>query len=163
MWWNIDGDKSTLLQVMACCHQATSHFLKQCWASFISPYGVTRPKWVNPYQCVPSLQSDNKSVSQIPQCTSPISHNAPLVHMYAHFCYTVVHCGTFAWCLVGFVRWLYECSDSPSLWTSRWCPRKQNCRLLDENLIKMATLPFQCHCEKGRWLVYTYNSKSSSF
>ena len=24
---------------------------------------------------------------------------------YAHFCYKVVHCGIFFWCVVGFVRW----------------------------------------------------------
>ena len=37
--------------------------------------------------------------SQIPQCTCPISHNAPRcnrnVHTCAHFCYNVVHCGIF--------------------------------------------------------------------
>ena len=32
---------------MAWCHQATSHYLIQCWPSFMSPYGVTRPQWVN--------------------------------------------------------------------------------------------------------------------
>ena len=30
-------------QVMAWCRQATSHYLSQCWPSFLSPYGVTRP------------------------------------------------------------------------------------------------------------------------
>ena len=37
-----DG-KSILLQVMAWCRQATSHYLSQCWPSFLSPYGVTSP------------------------------------------------------------------------------------------------------------------------
>ena len=41
-----DG-KSTLDQVMAWWCQATSHYLSQCWPSFLSPYGVTRPQWVN--------------------------------------------------------------------------------------------------------------------
>ena len=40
-------DKSTLVQVMAWCHQATSHYLSQCWPKFMLPYGVTRPQWVN--------------------------------------------------------------------------------------------------------------------
>ena len=39
----------------------------------------------------------NRPISQIPQCTSPISHNASFcnrnVHMCAHFCYKMVHCG----------------------------------------------------------------------
>ena len=32
---------------MAWCHQATSHYLSQCWPRSISPYGITRPQWVN--------------------------------------------------------------------------------------------------------------------
>ena len=40
-------DQSTLVQVMAWCHQATSHYLSQCWPRSLSPYGVTRPQWVN--------------------------------------------------------------------------------------------------------------------
>ena len=42
----IDG-KSTLPQVVAWCHQATSHYLSQCWPRSLSPYGVIRPQWVN--------------------------------------------------------------------------------------------------------------------
>ena len=41
-------DKSTLVQVMAWCHQATSHYLNQCWPISLPPYDVTRPQWVNP-------------------------------------------------------------------------------------------------------------------
>ena len=33
---------------MACCHQATSHYLSQCWPRSMSRDGVTRPQWVNP-------------------------------------------------------------------------------------------------------------------
>ena len=44
-------DKSTLVQVMAWCHQSTSHYLSQCWPRSLSPYGVTRPQWVNLIQC----------------------------------------------------------------------------------------------------------------
>ena len=40
-------EKSAWVQVMACCHQATSHYLNQCWPSSVSPYGITRPQWVN--------------------------------------------------------------------------------------------------------------------
>ena len=40
-------DQSTLVQVMAWCHQATSLYLSQCWSKSMSPYGVTRPQWVN--------------------------------------------------------------------------------------------------------------------
>ena len=40
-------DKSTLVQVMAWCRQATSHYLTQCWPRYLLPYGVNRPQWVN--------------------------------------------------------------------------------------------------------------------
>ena len=43
---NLTDDKSTLVQVMAWCHQATSHYLSQCWPRSLSPNGVTRPQWV---------------------------------------------------------------------------------------------------------------------
>ena len=48
-WMPLDltDDKSTLVQVMAWCRQATSHYLSQCWPRFMLPYGVTRPKWAN--------------------------------------------------------------------------------------------------------------------
>ena len=49
--------KSTLVQVMAWCRQATSHYLCQCWPSSMSPYGVTRSQWV---KC-----DINRPVSQI--------------------------------------------------------------------------------------------------
>ena len=50
IWWmpqDLTDDKSTLVQVMAWCHQATSHYLSKCWLSFLSPYGIARPQWVN--------------------------------------------------------------------------------------------------------------------
>ena len=39
-------DRSTLVNVMAWCRQAISHYLNQCWPRFMSPYGVTKPQWV---------------------------------------------------------------------------------------------------------------------
>ena len=51
----------------------------------------------------------NRPVAQIPQCTRPISHDAPFcnrnVHTCAHFCYKIVHCGISVWCIVGFVNY----------------------------------------------------------
>ena len=44
---NLTDDKSTSVQVMAWCRQATSHYLIQCWPSSMLPYGITRPQWVN--------------------------------------------------------------------------------------------------------------------
>ena len=42
----LTDDKSTLVQVMAWCRQATSHYLSQCWPRSPTPYGITRPQWV---------------------------------------------------------------------------------------------------------------------
>ena len=48
-WMSLDlsDDKSTLVQVMAWCRQATSRYPSQCWPSSLSPYAVTMPQWVN--------------------------------------------------------------------------------------------------------------------
>ena len=43
---NLTDDKSTLVQVMAWCRQAPSHYLSQCWPRSLSPYDVTRPQWI---------------------------------------------------------------------------------------------------------------------
>ena len=37
----------TLVQVIAWCHLATSHYLNQCCLRYLSPYGIARPQWVN--------------------------------------------------------------------------------------------------------------------
>ena len=48
IWMSVDftDDQSTLVQVMAWCRQATSHYLCQCWPRSLTPYGVIRPQWV---------------------------------------------------------------------------------------------------------------------
>ena len=47
-WMPLDltDDKSTLVQVMAWCHQATNHYMIQCWLRSLLLYDVTRPQWV---------------------------------------------------------------------------------------------------------------------
>ena len=42
----LTGHKSTLVQVMAWCHQATSPYLSQYWPRSLLPYGITRPQWL---------------------------------------------------------------------------------------------------------------------
>ena len=52
----LTDDKSTLVQVMAWCRQATSHYLSQCWPRSLSPYSVTWPQWVNSNMtCMPFM------------------------------------------------------------------------------------------------------------
>ena len=43
MPWDIADDESTLVQLMAWCRQATSHYLNQCWPRSMWSYGITRP------------------------------------------------------------------------------------------------------------------------
>ena len=40
-------NKSSVVQVMAWCCQAASHYLTQCWSRSAIPYGATRLQWVN--------------------------------------------------------------------------------------------------------------------
>ena len=49
IWMSLDftDNQSTLVQVMTWCLQATSHYLSQCWPRSLTPYGITRPQWVN--------------------------------------------------------------------------------------------------------------------
>ena len=44
---DLTDDKSTMVQVMAWCHQAPSHYLNQCWPRSLLQCGITRPQWVN--------------------------------------------------------------------------------------------------------------------
>ena len=44
---NLSNAKSTLVQVMAWCCQAASHYLNQCSPRSLMPYCVARPQWVN--------------------------------------------------------------------------------------------------------------------
>ena len=53
----LDG-MSTMVQVMALCHQAPSHYLIQCWPRSMSPYGVTRLQWVNLWEPDPGMSFD---------------------------------------------------------------------------------------------------------
>ena len=45
--WTLLMMSQHLVQVMAWCHQAPSHYLSQCWPRSMSPYGITRPQCVN--------------------------------------------------------------------------------------------------------------------
>ena len=48
-----------------------------------------------------------KFIKQILQRIGQMSYNAPFcnrnVHMCAHFCYEMVHCGIWDWCIMGFI------------------------------------------------------------
>ena len=61
---NLPNEKSALVQVMAWCHQAASHYLSQCWLRSISPYGVTKPQWVNTLRLRQNGQQNNSALDK---------------------------------------------------------------------------------------------------
>ena len=65
-------DQSTLVQVMAWCRQATSHYLSQCWPRSLSPYGVTRPQWIKD-----SVSTSNMVVNSLRLCNAFL-HRSPM-------------------------------------------------------------------------------------
>ena len=69
-WMPLDltDEKSTLVQVMAWCRQATSHYLSQCWPRSMSPNGVTRPQWVKNLNSSPSGQNGRHFAGDIFRC-----------------------------------------------------------------------------------------------
>ena len=80
----------------------------------------------------------NRPISQIPECICAISHNATFcnrnVHTCAHFCYKMVHCGIYVWCIVGFVRWVY-CTH-----LKQWMQFTHQCHNSNGGLIKRLKL-----------------------
>ena len=96
-WMSMDltDDKSTLVQMMAWCRQATSHYPSQCWPRSMSPYVVTRPQWVNNkisqistrqirtpvLRIPPAVTSQAKMKNWLHECQKWVSH---MIGHYAH-------------------------------------------------------------------------------
>ena len=59
---NLTDGKSISVQVMAWCRQATSHYLSQYWPRPMSPYGITRPQWLNSSGAETEIFQDNSSL-----------------------------------------------------------------------------------------------------
>ena len=87
---NLTDDNSTLVQVMAWCRQATSHYLSQCWPRFMSPYSVTMPQWVNVHTwcCWHSTEFVPRSNSTMPKLTL---HRASLPSARGHMAPGYLH------------------------------------------------------------------------
>ena len=64
-------------------------------------------KWICPSNGVTLSCLLNWLNSQIPQCTCPISHNAPFRTEICTFLFWMVHCGIWDRCIVGFVILFY--------------------------------------------------------
>ena len=97
-WMPLDltGETSTLVQVMAWCRQAASHYLSHCWPRSMSPYGVTRPQWVKHGQFCPKYSKS-------------IPHSLPTS---VRFQVSIVAIKSMAWC---------KTAVSPACWQWRYC------------------------------------------
>ena len=62
----LTNEKSTLVQVMAWCHQATSHYLNQCWPSSMSSYDITRPQWIKQQVSIEKFDFHSNHVARNP-------------------------------------------------------------------------------------------------
>ena len=60
-----------------------------------------------PYPTIHHSEQSRWPAVQIPQCTSPISHNSPFRTEICPFLFWMVHCGIWDWCIVGFVRLVF--------------------------------------------------------
>ena len=73
---DLTDDESTLVQVMGWYRQATSHYLRQYWSRSLSPYGITRPQWVDikmSLMCKTNLSSEFNSVSEYANLTVSVN------------------------------------------------------------------------------------------
>ena len=62
---NFTDGKSTLVVVIAWCHQATCHLLSQCCPKSMSPYGIIRPQWVKRIRVVTVRITDNADITEL--------------------------------------------------------------------------------------------------
>ena len=110
-------DKSTLIQVMAWCRQATSHYLSQCWPSSMSPYDITRPQWVNlPYPSgrIPvfnlsiSFRVTSLALGQSYDCPSASKVTLQDMHKINHYLTTTEHNKVRTMCIILGVYCVYQ-------------------------------------------------------
>ena len=78
----LTNEKSTLVQVMAYCHEAINYYSNQCWPRSMLTYWITRPQWVNSLRPSDTMWY-NRTWS-------------PLIHVMA-------------WCLVAPSNYLNQC------------------------------------------------------
>ena len=91
---DLTDDKSTSVQVMAWCRQATSHYMSQCWPRSLLPYGVTRPQWVN-----------KATLKDMGKYTMWIYKNWSHHHNKTKHSHTMcIHCGTNCYNPVSFIQ-----------------------------------------------------------
>ena len=90
---DLTDDKSTLVQVMAWCRRATSHYLNRCWPR--SPtlyYDVTMPQWVKMGGCFFALGSYHEFMVTL---TRTVIKDASYLFLSTNWCKTtksIIYC-----------------------------------------------------------------------
>ena len=113
---DLSDEKSTMFQLMAWCHQATSHYLNQCWPSLMMmPFGVIRLQWVKKScNILPLLLVEEiGKLFFSPKCTpeTPCGHICICIWLY--FCVHNVFCpATLLICM--FFHWWLLILHNPS-------------------------------------------------
>ena len=122
-------DKSVLVQVMAWCLQATSHYLSQGWPRSKSSYGITKPQWVNHFSSFWTPLIMNTIIIGLGKVLIPVSKiylslHLPLTKVEGRFIaftlsvlvsYTAVIMYWFGDILLSFSRWVLA-NDIWVLW-----------------------------------------------
>ena len=84
VWWlslDLTDDKSTLVQVMAWCCQATSHYLSQCWPISMMPYCITRAQWVKcEKHCLFSCKESYRIIIKFQSCFTRHKNDLIILH-----------------------------------------------------------------------------------
>ena len=85
--------KSTLVQVMAWCRQATSHYLEQCCPRSMSLYGVTKPQWVYKLVFIASTvpPGNKRQLSHVSPVNFDIRNLGALAFTVPHYAYIGVN------------------------------------------------------------------------
>ena len=87
---DLTDDKSTVVQVMAWCRQATSLYLNQCWPRSPTPYSVTRPQWVNSTSAGTGILWENNTNTKLN--TKAADALAPCIYGINHVNYAGLTC-----------------------------------------------------------------------
>ena len=95
IWMSLDSTdgQSKLVQVMAWCRQAASHYLVQRWTRSLLPYGVTRPELVK------LKHATNSNIAMITFRLSwmgvPLPHSSAYNRPHSIYCRLYLYNGTF--------------------------------------------------------------------
>ena len=100
---DLTDDKSTLVQVMAGCRQATSHYQSQCWPRSMPQCGVTRPQRVNDTNLARKVHCYDWLIEQMTCCclswhntASYLSSDGNIKRRYMHIFMLPLKCN-FIW------------------------------------------------------------------